>query len=645
MWKKIKCGINDFFKPFKKRRNSCTGKFIKWLRKWMEEYKNKKIYKRIVTKAIVTQSTYLASSVCNAITNFIIVALQLISFFTTYEGAKYYMAEISPIAPLAFALAIQTGIVMYAVSFEQSNSNRFRKGILLLIFTFISIAFSYTGMWISSFSPIESYYNTYQSFSAQYTIAKNELIKENSSTEKVEQEINEFYGKVDNLLSLLDGKIVGYNQKISEVENIKSNSPSEITRSYNRYTNRNETTSRPSDASVEAARTLPTLQSERGEIENVKTMLLTAKGNAVKEDVLKYIYGDDSAIDPQYISTLISAYNSAAGKIGEREIDTTYIDDLQMTYINFEQIAELSLEEPEGFKNTYIAHKTSDDENSLKEKIKAFFMDHSSASEARVCLHQTQNCINKAYNELVVWNTENVITNLEELNKIVKEIHSYGDPNFQAVISLVNNKTFNKSLGILILAITIDGLTLLVGFWGKKKALNLLAASTEKELITNEEELIIMVSKALSSSQPFEKKEGCDFEKQCLDYVKQIKEKTRAFLSEFNISPWTNKFGYGQYAPLDILEANKDYTLLMTLLLQLNYLKIISVDDYQILQCHYNGISTKSVNSNNVEDTKYICLLRYRVNNFMVQNCTDSSLECYLSMFGSEKEIEENDNF
>ena len=130
--------------------------------------------------------------------------LQIISFFTTFDGAKAYFEATFALAPLFFALAVQ------AVVYFLENGIRRRvtpaKITALTLAIFCSSYFSFVGIY-NNINPPERYLEqTYATYSGQLSTALSELEYDinSSASADVNKAVNGIISKYTSLSSELD---------------------------------------------------------------------------------------------------------------------------------------------------------------------------------------------------------------------------------------------------------------------------------------------------------------------------------------------------------------------------------------------------------------------------------------------------------
>lgn len=134
--------------------------------------------------------------------------LQLISFATTWNGAKIYLENIFPYAALCFAVAIQ------ATAYFFSNSLRTRVSILKIIALLAALCcstyYSYIGIYNSVNSPVIYLQENYTRIAQELTLTYNARLEETLSSAR--EAVNDASSRI----------IAGYTTLTGEADNINN---------------------------------------------------------------------------------------------------------------------------------------------------------------------------------------------------------------------------------------------------------------------------------------------------------------------------------------------------------------------------------------------------------------------------------------
>lgn len=186
-----------------------------------ESKKKQKIFQKAILEAAYANTPFLKYHLGQNLISIIMILLQFISIFTTYAGANYYLRGVNPLAPVLFAIAIQAGLLYLANSYANTTRKKGYHFLLLLLFTFISIVFSYTGLAIVSIPPENEYEKVYQEYSTALNIVKNDLSTKALTDEEVQKEMNNFLAQIKNIATDATNKRETIKIQITELKESK----------------------------------------------------------------------------------------------------------------------------------------------------------------------------------------------------------------------------------------------------------------------------------------------------------------------------------------------------------------------------------------------------------------------------------------
>lgn len=621
--------------------------------------KKQKIFQKTLLNAAYANTPFLKYHLGQNLISCIMVMLQIISLFTTYTGANYYLRGINSLAPFLFAISIQAGLFYLANSYSNAINKKKRHFALLLLFTLISIVFSYTGMAVVSLPPEQEYNKTFEKYVTEFEIVKSQLISENLTADEINNESQNFINKINSIIQAGTTEILSLDAKITTNNDFIDNNSTVSTESIRRNGQRIDTTTSeaPANAYYISEKTAE-YTSRRTIIQDNLNIL-----NNILNDASSYItianlnsYIDQSINDESIATTisanlasLINSHNNILLTLENTDIskiDENYFDLLRTKYTNANELINLTLDAT----NNTSANNLEDEisTSSLMDYLLSLFTDTSSADAARETLHTLQNVVDENFNSLnkyiAKFSTEPNNSDLSKLVAAKEKLDSYGDPNVQVLYYIFDHAYTNRVLGILILAFLIDTLTFILGLFNGRKKISLLNLDTNKELIDSEDHLFSIVFISLIGSKiPTSLQETTlkDFRHACDTYIQEIKNEIVNFLSSFTISPWTDQWGYGLYAQYKDLKNKPSTVPILSILQQLDYLKFVSTKDFQLIIDKFNGIE-ESLNSTTYKDsiftdTEYICLLRYRAELYLYSNTAEIST-MYLNPYSCKEE-------
>ena len=589
------------------------------------------IYRKIILKASYAGSPFIKYYLSHKTTTFIMGCLQLISFFTTYAGAKYYFADIFSLAPLAFTIGIQFAFFAYSNKFSKTERDKKKTLVLMTLFCLISATFSYTGLATSTLPPENEYEKTYNEYVSAAESIKEQLLQKNSTEQEIDLDAQNLLTNAEALLRNAQTQSTSLQTQIDISQALFNEDITSTT-----YTDRNGNTSRTSStgtAGSAAASGLPNLVKLKSQIDGEITALTDAKNSLTSEQIIDYIHDPDNNVSlSSSITNLLTCYNTLSTTLNsQNQLPDSYVEDLCQKYDNYTELKnatdDLPASEEDKVSNTLSL-------DSLPEKFIQWITADSSAEQALENLNRKRDIVEKNYLNLInlTQTVDAAEIDLTNLNNSRDKLNAYGDPNLQAIAYIGDDQYRSKVLGILFLALLIDGLTWFLAIIGSQRPLPLLDSKTNRE-IDNEDHLfsIIFVS-LLGGGTPtnlsiYDGKES--FKKACIQYVNDIKTIIHKFLLKFHNSPWTNQWGYGLYAKYKDLKSIENVVPIVSILQQLGYLQLISPNDFQLLKENYHGITRDQSDEYNnpiCELDEYICLLRYRVELYLRNNTAEIAM-------------------
>lgn len=544
---------------------------------------------------------------------FVIVTmfLQLISLSTTYSGSKVYFGGIylpfGLSAPLLFAISIQ--LTVFSLSNSLKKNLRVWVIIILFFATLCSTYFSYIGIYNYINSPIqyleERYNQIHNNMSSKYRViidsSKTEM-KEYvfDITSKVQKEYtrlvkeNDKYNKLSGQVSNVErnGNAISANTGSVAKPNI-DNYGEDLNQYYRDMANYNAAIS---NMVGNAAQENASLQSSLYENE-IKTIL---GGKSLDQFTKEHI---DLQSNKEMLENLVSSMYSQISKNENVEFDKK-INEIQQYCINYINSKEGDIEvfntiltnmytiysdvtsykTPEGFYNALNSLLTINDNNetlmkSLNDIEKDVYHENYgedlpenmslSLTDALLLCSKFQSEIKNGAYILNSISDKGAIIDLNSEEFVLENMY---------VLPMKNLFTKNSSLGMawfcLAFAALIDDLTLLFALIQKENTCTLLAKENS-DLVKNNEELTeeLLLSSLILHPIRDEKKST----------VQLSLEHLAKFLTSFEITSIGMENGYSLYCPLEKL---KEYQIFLSVLCQFNLAKIISKEDYNLLEIY-----------------------------------------------------------
>ncbi len=144
--------------------------------------------------------------------------LQIISFFTTWDGAKAYFEATFAYAPLLFALAVQT--VVYFLGNTIRRNTSFAKIVALTLAICCSSFFSFVGIYNNINSPYSYLEQTYSGYAKQLEAEYDELCKADESSYR--QSVNAAVSRITRDYTSLVSERATLTKLSEEIENAQA---------------------------------------------------------------------------------------------------------------------------------------------------------------------------------------------------------------------------------------------------------------------------------------------------------------------------------------------------------------------------------------------------------------------------------------
>ena len=189
-----------------------------------------KTYQRYVKNFANMETSLLQDYYEENFFKFFALLLQVVSFFTTYAGVAMYFGNIFDLAPLFIAVTIQGVLYMTAISAFKPGKKNHRRKVAMFLCTFVSVAFSYTGLVTLANSPATDYKRAYESYENTFAALQNEVKQKNQEVDSLAADISNEYLKTIGTLQALDRKISQLEELAGQEITIpQSNSSSQTT--------------------------------------------------------------------------------------------------------------------------------------------------------------------------------------------------------------------------------------------------------------------------------------------------------------------------------------------------------------------------------------------------------------------------------
>lgn len=615
-----------------------------------ENIKKRKRWKKFLSllgKIAVTNIDLMHGYLLGGITGVLVVILQTISFFTTYGGTSYYFSDIGKWVPFAFAFVIQCTIVTFSFRLSNKTHNKIPQKVLLTLAVVISILFSYVGTINSAIEPYEEFAEDYKNFEESFYIVKEKILDDETITLSKDGAIQEINNKIGIIKALHTAASSITNDKILEldVEGMIKPNQTEDSENLNININMDETTRLLMKDILEDQKTAQSLK------DNIKKLgdALFSSGENLKScfsqsSVSDYVYNnnleDFFTNYNEIYSKALALHNFLINKFSDyykttEDIYSLELSDLKKKMENYTELSGLQIKE---FKDlTGNTNSSSVSENAgvwhkALNVIKKLFSLKTSAMETyRSIVNKAQNEAISAYKTISALNTKDSEWNDQfvEFDTQYKNINNVKDATLVAFMRLFNKKTFNRAIIPAILAVLVDGGTVLISWAGQRRKYSYLYANTNRDYYEEELDLFEQVFIATHEGSGFQNiinenqfKNDEEFMKICHKAINDTINLSDNYLKLFKPSPWTVNLGCGIYATSSDLNSDKKYSSLTSLLMSFGYLIELNQSDFVCLQQNYYGDSNYKPD---LKDDNYY-FLRFRVENYLRQNISSVSI-------------------
>jgi hypothetical protein len=536
--------------------------------------------------------------------------LQLISLSTTYSGSKVYFGGITlPLglsAPLLFAISIQ--LTLFSLSNSLKKNYRIGITVILLAATLCSTYFSYIGIYNYINSPItyleERYNQIYHNMNDKYQIAidnsKNQL-KDSvfDITSKVQKEYtrllkeNDSYSKLKDQVAKIsmEGNVVKANTSSVAKPNISKYGDNldkyyEDMNKYNAAISNITGEAAVRNSSSQSAiyeNKIKTILGGKSLEEFTKEFIEVQSNKEVIDNLITSMYSHISSDNNVEFNRKLSelqqyCINYIDAKKGSKEEFNTVLTNMYNVYSNV-----TSTKTPETLKDTLNFFYTINDSNiifmkSLKDVEKGVYYENYGKEPANdVSLNLTDSLLLYSKIQSEIKNGAYLLNSFYDNETVIDLKDSKFKLDNMYILPIKNLFTSSSSLTTawfcFVFAALIDGLTLLFGLMSKGSSRTLLARKN-REIIRNDEEMteeLLLSSLILGPIDEAKDKRTVEL---CL-------ENLAGFINKFSITNITMESGYSLYCPLNKL---KKYHVFLSVLCQFNLARIISKNDFKLLQ-------------------------------------------------------------
>lgn len=557
-----------------------------------EDYINNRIQKLIrssVSSVFHGHSNLLNTYSNRKVAKTLTALLQFISFITTYAGFTFFLGTVNPLAPLFMALVVQGGcyyLLNYAAS--RKRTGMWKRHVLLFVLILTSTVTSYIGIFDGVVQPINLMKEQYEAYAEVVEII---IKQETENTYKSNIDIN----KIEKAIVFINKTYYDAEKKIQsltqQIDNID-------TKRYvqNTYTDRNGNliSYTTSVTDIDAQNKLAELTAQTDELEinfdNLKSYIETNTKASdiykVSENIIQNSLESASAenknIWNSYIGALYDCYKLYEelypnAKESTNEAKTYYesmkIDEEINIVKNKKEIEDLKLEtfekeilgndteiaESENYTFTDLLDKVLSSEVSLIDTFNKMVV-----SENATNAHEIHNKINEKINDNYTKLFNRIGASNKQHLKSAREDAIIENPQIMPFTEPFKNiEIIGETIFSLIIAILVDGLSLLIAFALINKQKSILYFEKVVDLRATREEMLedCLMYICLNDIQNNPTSSlKTDSRAKIQDYVsKKINDVMRDFMAKIHqiyLSDELNSFGY--ISEDDIKNFNED---------------------------------------------------------------------------------------
>lgn len=603
-------------------------KGVEWIRKgilnlwkkWISKlFAPKEIYKKFVIFDEVWRS--LTQMNCNLARDyqeehvFMLVAflLEVVSFFSTYEGNALYFSGLFYEAPLIIALVIQLGLLVSANTTFRHGKKRYATRLIMVLLLIISILFSYTGLYIGNRSPKAEYDEAKKDYIDAYETALEELKAREPEDEELYANAVYIISTAEMEVRNAEGVIKVLDERIDKTGEPEKNIVSVIRETTENGEPKSTTVTSADPEYINLSNMLDTATNERNDLQQfcVDATEVLKKYGAVEDGNTEAEYLELKFYFPleqegrtnaelyelkNDLQKLIECNNNlckvlnVGTKLSDEWLDD-YVDILEWR----KRLEDLELEE-----QGMTEEKEQEKQEHYIDKILNYLnisLETSSMSELSRQKQEIQSLVNESYNRIIA--TEGLQEKTEErLTEAKEKVSQLSDPLEYALDGFCKKTTCTTAWICLFLALFNDGLAVLFSYASTRKAESFLYIRTSKDYYTDMDEFFQMLFRSMQSNyiikirkNQFENMSDAEFRNECMLQIQNTIDYIRQFLNALELSPCTVDDGFDMCCicrnQKEQAKSMKEYEAIMSTLAKTNLGKIISRRDYEDLELKF----------------------------------------------------------
>lgn len=491
------------------------------------------------------------------------IFLQYVSFATTYRGISFYFQEMAPGAAALITLVIQCSLLVLANAIVHRQRFTLGRTLMMLYFMFTSMFFSFTGIVNQEISPEIDIRKNYSAFYKDYENLRNDVLSKSTqsgdtfSIAALEGDIKSLKNNAESMRNSIKQSLATHQAQLDSSVKISYDE-----NGYPVY-----------DTTQKDGNLLTMIDKETQQINRLSELNQQLKTGQLKLDVI-----NDSTFEQKDLEEKMKLLNDPFTGYGEIKQAYDQLAQYMKSIDSSLQIKAL----PETLGNYYrsfalqkkLQSEKCLDYDSLRAQVTTSKRDMTNVSDilamqSLITREITDKFINTDLSDKTIASDSEYYTETMKLSE--KALH-FEDINLVALARLhPSHKGFPTAVFLLILAIFVDGTTVLMPFFMNKTKKTILYAKKRKDLRFEEEDIL------------------SDLMMQISDDPLIAYQKMNALLSNFTLVPYLQEKGYAMMCEEDVLhtylkEEGKDMRDCVVFLQHCGYLDYTTNDTLQVLR-------------------------------------------------------------
>lgn len=563
----------------------------------------KKLFNKFFNEVLEAKTSPFKALTDNRLSLLTTTILQVVSFFTTFAGIKYYFSNINLVVPYLIASVIQL-LVLYLCNTATSKGSQPKgKTLFAIVMICISISFSYVGISNGIYDPRIEIYNTYQEFTGKYNLLCDAAIQDLEKTHGTTL-YNDFIAAYKNIILEGENKIKSLEAEINNISNDNDNKENiQIKKTIDPITGAQSYTDK--EILNESAKT--DIKKAQESINQIAKVMPSSSPMPPK---------NDSAALAQAVNTYKNLYKI----LGKKEDENKY-DELKEKDIIQSTDQKINI-----IKNYKYSNKSNQDKNtqqnlaSYPKAMPAILTSLLSSLEPEVNdpIIVERNDKEQEMQDKIISLKSQITDNLyDRISQGISLPQALPNPYILPFQNLVNKNHISIMIFALILAILNDGLTFIIPRAIIHRRESALYGRSSKDFINEEESILESLFHSIVSAEIDESELKKSDAKALNDYSYRLRNQfsniLKQYISKFEPADIFRDYGFSLIADKqDVISEDSGFKLITETLIQLGCLKAITPEEYDAIKTYYfNGKleekdESKIISDLTKDNTKYI---------------------------------------